>query len=109
VGAEFEPYKAGSWNCMCWYVFKGWTTFTKTIFCEKQEYERGGWLNIKIHILFYGDNLWTFAIIQMKFGTVKYHGHAYKFNFHLYFIREALKYGDGVKYWYYVGTSTEPL
>jgi hypothetical protein len=34
----------------------------------------------------------------MKFGTVKYHGHAYKFNFNRYFIREALKYGDDVKY-----------
>jgi hypothetical protein len=42
---------------------------------KKQEYERGGRLNVKIYVLNYGDNWWTVALVrQMKFGTKKDHG-----------------------------------
>jgi hypothetical protein len=37
------------------------------------------WLKVKIHVFFNGDDLWTVALRQMKFGTVKDHGHTYKF------------------------------
>jgi hypothetical protein len=36
-------------------------------------------------IFFYGDNSWTVAVSQMKFGVVENHGHTYKFYFIYYF------------------------
>jgi hypothetical protein len=43
---------------------------------RNQKYEEGGgWLNVELHILFYGDNSGTVALSQMKFGAVKGHGH----------------------------------
>jgi hypothetical protein len=44
----------------------------------------------------------------MKYGTVKDREHTYKFYFNRYFY-EGFKYGDGTKFWGYVGTRTEPL
>jgi hypothetical protein len=41
------------------------------MFVRNQNNERGGWLNVKIHILFYGDNSSTVAFRRMKFGTEK--------------------------------------
>jgi hypothetical protein len=28
-------------------------------------------MKVKIHILFYGENSWTVAVTQIKFGTVR--------------------------------------
>jgi hypothetical protein len=36
-------------------------------------------LNVKVHILFYGDNSRNIPLRQMKFSTVKEDGHTYKF------------------------------
>jgi hypothetical protein len=41
---------------------------------------------LKVNILFYGDNAWTVAVSQMKFGAVEDHGHTYKFYFIHYFV-----------------------
>jgi hypothetical protein len=54
--------------------------------CRKQKYKRRGRLKVKIHVYFYGDNKWTVKLIQMKFGTIKHHGHAYQFHLIHYFI-----------------------
>jgi hypothetical protein len=45
---------------------------------ESKKYERECRLRVKKiykYVLFYGDNLWTVAIRQMKFGAVKDNGH----------------------------------
>jgi hypothetical protein len=44
------------------------------MFVKNKKYERGGRLKVKVHILFYGDNSWTVAVGQMKFGIVEDHG-----------------------------------
>jgi hypothetical protein len=49
---------------------------------RNRKHEYGGQLKVNIRILFYGDSSRTVAIIrQMKFGKVKYLGHACKFYF----------------------------
>jgi hypothetical protein len=53
----------------------------------------GSW-NLKF-ILFYGDNLWTVALKQMKFGAMKDHGHAYKFFWIIIFFVGTSEYGGG--------------
>jgi hypothetical protein len=45
----------------------------------------------------------------MKFYTVKVHGHNYKFILITDFFDSAFKYGDGAKFWGYVGTNVELL
>jgi hypothetical protein len=67
-------------------------------FCQKQKYERGGRLKVKIHILFYGDNSWTVAVNLMRFGIVEDHGHTYKFYFIHILFEKTFKYGDGAKF-----------
>jgi hypothetical protein len=52
---------------------------------RNKKHEHGSRLKAKVHILFYGDNSWTVAVSQMKFGTVEDHGHTYKFYFINYF------------------------
>jgi hypothetical protein len=51
---------------------------------KKQKVRTWRAVAIKIYILFYGDRSWTVtlmpAVRQMEFGTVKNHGHTYKFN-----------------------------
>jgi hypothetical protein len=44
----------------------------KNIFIKKinKKYECERRLKVQIHDLFYGDNLWTVALTQMKFDTV---------------------------------------
>jgi hypothetical protein len=37
-----------------------------------KKYERGGWFEVQMHVLFYG-NYSTVALRQMKFGAVKGH------------------------------------
>jgi hypothetical protein len=44
---------------------------------------------------------------KMKFKTVKYHGHTYKFIWIIILFDEASKYGDFEKFWGYVGTNAE--
>jgi hypothetical protein len=56
VDVKLAAVNVGSWNVVCWYIFKGRQTFNKTIFVINQKYERGGRLNVVIYILFYGDN-----------------------------------------------------
>jgi hypothetical protein len=53
---------------------------------KNKKYEHGGRFEVKVHILFYGDNSWTVAVSEMKFGTVEDHGHTYKFYFINYFV-----------------------
>jgi hypothetical protein len=65
------------------------TTFNNRISVKPQKYKRGRQLKVKIHILFYGDNSRTVALKKMKLGTVKYHGHAYKFRFN-YFVSRSI-------------------
>jgi hypothetical protein len=50
VDAKFAVVSVGSWH-----------------------FEYVGLLKVKIHILFCGDNSWTTACSQIKFGTVKDH------------------------------------
>jgi hypothetical protein len=52
---------------------------------------------LKTHILFCGDNSQTAALKQTKFGTMKDHGHAYKFYMNHYFFDAAFEYGSGLK------------
>jgi hypothetical protein len=56
--------------------FQRMNNFNKIIFVRNKKYEHGGRLKVKIHILFYRGNSWIVALRQMKFGTVKDHGHA---------------------------------
>jgi hypothetical protein len=51
---------------------------------KNQKYESVGGLDVKIHVLFYGDNSRTILLTQMRFGVVKDHGRILKF--HLNFI-----------------------
>jgi hypothetical protein len=66
------------------------TTFNMTTFARIQTYERGRWLKVKIHILFYGQNSWTAALGQMKYCTLKDHGHTYKCYLNRYSLMELL-------------------
>jgi hypothetical protein len=34
VDAKYTPISVGSWNCVCYYIFKGWITFNKKIFVK---------------------------------------------------------------------------
>jgi hypothetical protein len=86
VDAKFAPVNVGKWNFVYWQLFKGSTTFNKTIFVKNKKYEHGGHLNVKIHSLFCGDNSWTIALRQMNFGTVRDHGYTYKFYLNHYFV-----------------------
>jgi hypothetical protein len=43
------------------------------------------WLNVKILISFYGENLQIVALNEMQFCTFKDHGHTYKFYLNHYF------------------------
>jgi hypothetical protein len=75
---------------------------------KNQKYARGWRFNMKIRILFYGDNSWTVTLRQVKFGTVRDHRHIYKFL--IFILRgECFKYSDGAKFWGYVGANSEPL
>jgi hypothetical protein len=73
--------------------------------------KREGRLKFIIHILFYGNNSWTVALVvrQMKSGTVKQHGRNYKFYLNYYLVWRIFKYDDGAKFWGYAGTNAEPL
>jgi hypothetical protein len=44
-------------------------------FVKNQNYKYGRQLKFKIHILFYGESLWTLALRQMKFRAMKDRGH----------------------------------
>jgi hypothetical protein len=47
-----------AWNHEILYAdnFKGYTTLSKTTFMKSLKNERGGPLNVEIHVLFYGEN-----------------------------------------------------
>jgi hypothetical protein len=47
---------------------------------RKTKYKHGRQLNVILHVLFYENNSGTVALRQMKFCTVKDHGHSYKFH-----------------------------
>jgi hypothetical protein len=53
---------------------------------KKQKYKHGGWLEVKIHIVFYGDSSYTTVLRQMKFDTVQDLGHFYKFCVNYYIV-----------------------
>jgi hypothetical protein len=63
---------------------------------KNEKYKREWRLKVKIHILFYGDNSCTVALRQMKFGTLRDHGHTNKF--YMTFFVEDFKYGDIAKF-----------
>jgi hypothetical protein len=48
-----------------------------------------GW-KVKFTFLFYGDNSWTVALIQMKFCAVKDHGYTYKIYLNHYLLWRSL-------------------
>jgi hypothetical protein len=50
--------------------------FIRPFFVNKQKYERGGRMKVKINSLYRGDNSWTVARRQTKFGTMKDRGHS---------------------------------
>jgi hypothetical protein len=77
--AKFEPDNVVPCSFVCWYVLKGWTTFSEIIFVKNQKYESGGRLKFKKYISFYGDNSWTVSLGKVKFVTVRDHGHTFKF------------------------------
>jgi hypothetical protein len=58
-------------------------------------YEHGGQLKVKIHILFYGDNSWTVALSQKKFGTIEDHDKPTRFIWFIILFDRAFKYADG--------------
>jgi hypothetical protein len=60
----------------------------KNIFIKKisKIYECERRLKVQIRDLFYGDNLWTVALTQMKFDTVKDHGHTCKIYLNRYLV-----------------------
>jgi hypothetical protein len=111
VEAKLATVNVRPWNFVCWQMFEGWTNITGTIFVKNQKCERGGRLKVKIHVLFYGDNSWNVALREIKFGTVKDHGHSISTSFILIFtlFDEVFKYGDDAKIWDYSGTNAEPL
>jgi hypothetical protein len=78
-GCKIFTSECGTMKICILIALQRWTTFNKPIFVKHQKYECGRWMNVKIHILLYGDNSWTSALRQMKCGTVKDHGHIYKF------------------------------
>jgi hypothetical protein len=57
---------------------------------KNKKYERGGRFKVKVHILFCGNNSWTVAVSQMKYGIAEDHGHTYKFYFIHYFFNKLL-------------------
>jgi hypothetical protein len=57
------------------------------LFLETKKNERGGRLKIKIRILLYGNNSWTVALRQMKFGRIySTRSWAYEFYLNNYFV-----------------------
>jgi hypothetical protein len=62
-------------------------------------------VKVKIHFLFCENNSLTITLRQM--GTLKDHGHIYKFFNHIFDI--TLKYCNVVTFLSYVGTDSKPL
>jgi hypothetical protein len=62
---------------------------------ENQKYECGGRLKNKNKIC-YGGNSSSLNLRQMKFGTIRDHGHTYKL--YLYHFCKGFKYGDGTTF-----------
>jgi hypothetical protein len=64
--------------------------FNTNIFSGKKKYESGGRFEVKIRILFYGEDsepLHLVKLVQLvQFGTAKGHGHTYKFYLNHYFV-----------------------
>jgi hypothetical protein len=78
---------------------------------ESKNYERECRLRVKKiykYVLFDGDNLWTVAIRQMKFGAVKDNGHNV-FILIITFPDNVFKHVGGAKFCGYVGTYVEQL
>jgi hypothetical protein len=110
MDAKPSPVNLGPLYFVFWCIFKGWIAFNKIIFENKNAIMAGRW---KLTFIFpYGGNSWTVELRQIKFDTVKDHGHTY-IRFRTIWIiilfDEASKYGYGVKFWGYVVTNTEPL
>jgi hypothetical protein len=59
------------WRFVCWQSFEARTAVNKTALTKDQKYKHGGRLKDESRIWFYGDNSWTVAVKQMKFGAVK--------------------------------------
>jgi hypothetical protein len=70
------------------------TNNLKDCLTKNRQYD-GERLKFKIHILFYGDNSWTIALRQTKFGTMKDDVHTCSFSWIIIFFDRAFEYGDG--------------
>jgi hypothetical protein len=69
----------------------------------------GGWLKVKIYILFYGDNSWTIALQKWSLVQWKITDIPTSFIWIIIFFYRAFEHGDDVKFWGYVGINAEPL
>jgi hypothetical protein len=66
-------------------------------------------LKLKFMFCFYGDNSWTVAARQIKFGTIKGQRHTHKSYLIIILFDRAFKYDNSADFWRYVETVSEPL
>jgi hypothetical protein len=94
-------------NFACWWIFKDEELLIRQFLWEtKNANVKGSW-KLKVHILFHGDNSWTAALTEIKFDTVKDHGHTCMFYWNNYFVWWSFKCGDREKFLGYVVTNSE--
>jgi hypothetical protein len=86
-----------------------WTSFNQSILMRNQKYECSDRFKVNVYILFSGDNSRTFTLPQMKCGTVKDYGHAYKFYLNYDFVWRSSYVCWWCEIWGYVGPNAEPL
>jgi hypothetical protein len=79
----------------------------RPFFYEKPNIGSDGRLKLKIYILFYGENAWTVALRQIKFGAVKFRNLLTSVIWTI--ILSDLSFKNGEKFWGYFGTIAEPL
>jgi hypothetical protein len=84
VHETFAPVNMGLWHLAFCGIFEGGRTYDHV--CKKQKYKHRGQLKVKFNILLHGDNSWTTALRQMKFGVETHHGHTYKFYLNHHFV-----------------------
>jgi hypothetical protein len=86
--AEFEPAIPATKRPQTHALDRAATGIGRSNFCggKTHTYERGERLNVQIHILFCGDNSWTVALRQIKFGAVKDRGYTYQCHSNHYFV-----------------------
>jgi hypothetical protein len=76
---------------------------------KKTKIDHCGQYKVKIHIPCYEDSSSTVVLTQIQFCTVRDHVHTCKFYSIHCCLWRSLKYGGGLQFWGYVGTSAKPL